>query len=81
MSRHHPTSARSGLAALVCLFALAGTTATAQDIKATVQIETGDQPAMTMAFRATRAWSDRQDTPAAASRRSHPSAWGAGRHG
>ena len=50
MSRHHPTSARSGLAALVCLFALAGTTATAQDIKATVQIETGDQPAMTMDY-------------------------------
>ena len=50
MSLHRPTATRSGVAALVCLFALSGTTLTAQHIKATVQIETGDQPAMTMDY-------------------------------
>ena len=46
------TSPRCGLAAaLICLLGLASSTAvSAQDIKATVQIEAGDQPAMTMDY-------------------------------
>ena len=51
MNRQHPTAPRCGLAAaLICLFALASTAASAQDIKATVQIEAGGQPAMTMDY-------------------------------
>ena len=51
MNLHHPTSSRYGLAAtLICLFALVSTTASAQDIKATVHIEAGGQPAMTMDY-------------------------------
>ena len=51
MNLQHPTSTRFVLmAGLSCLFALAGTTASAQNIKATVQIEAGDQQAMTMDY-------------------------------
>lgn len=51
MNLHHPTTPRCGLAAaLLCLFTLASTTASAQDIRATVQIEAGGQPAMTMDY-------------------------------
>jgi len=50
MDLRHPALAHHGLAAaLICLFALA-TTASAQDLKATVQIEAGGQPAMTMDY-------------------------------
>jgi hypothetical protein len=41
---------RAVLASLVCLAGLAGTTASAQDIQATVQIEAAGQPAMTMDY-------------------------------
>ena len=41
---------RAVLAALICLSGLASTTASAQDIKATVQIEAAGQPAMTMDY-------------------------------
>ncbi len=51
MNLYQPTAPRCGLAAtLICLFALASTAASAQDIKATVQIEAGGQPAMTMDY-------------------------------
>ena len=51
MQLHHPTTARCGLtAALICLVALGSTTASGQDIKATVQIEAGGQAAMTMDY-------------------------------
>ena len=51
MNLHHPISPRCGLAAaLICLFALASIAASAQDIQATVQIEAGGQPAMTMDY-------------------------------
>ena len=51
MNLHHPISPRCGLAAaLICLFVLASTAASAQDIQATVQIEAGGQPAMTMDY-------------------------------
>jgi len=51
MSLEHMTSSRRAvLAALISLLLLAGTTASAQDIKATVQIEAGGQSAMTMDY-------------------------------
>jgi len=48
MSFEHATSPRSAvLAALICLSGVAGTTASAQAMKATVQIEAAGQPPMT----------------------------------
>ena len=51
MSLEHASIPRhAALAALICLFGLASTTASAQAIKATVQIEAAGQPPMTMDY-------------------------------
>ena len=51
MSRKNVTSSRRALlAGLICLSLSAGTTAWAQDVKATVQIAAAGQPAMTMDY-------------------------------
>ena len=51
MSRTHVTSSgRTLLVALICITALPGTVAWAQDVKATVQIETSDQPPMAIGY-------------------------------
>ena len=50
MSEHARTPRRAALAALICLFGLTSTIASAQAIKATVQIEAAGQPPMTMDY-------------------------------